>query len=235
MKKKFSILIPVFNERKNIEILVYKILKFLKKNIFEIIVIDDNSHDGTKEILKRIKSKNNKFNYLIRNKPYRDLSKSVILGISKAQYNNIVVMDGDLQHDPKYLPSICKIFSNKKLDFLVCSRDFENRQGLSLIRYYSSKFLILFVNLVLNKKVSDPMSGFFIFKKKFYVSNKRKIYKSGFKILLNLLYSTKKKLEIYEKKIIFKKRSKNKSKMNLKVLFHIIVSIFYYFSLNIIK
>ena len=235
MIKKFSILIPVFNERKNIEILVDKISKFLKKNIFEIIVIDDNSHDGTKEILKRIKSKNNKFNYLIRNKPYRDLSKSVILGISKAQYKNIVVMDGDLQHDPKYLPSICKIFSNKKLDFLVCSRDFENRQGLSLIRYYSSKFLILFVNLVLNKKVSDPMSGFFIFKKKFYVLNKRKIYKSGFKILLNLLYSTKKKLKIYEKKIIFKKRSKNKSKMNLKVLFHIIVSIFYYFSLNIIK
>lgn len=235
MIKKFSILIPVFNERKNIEILVYKILKFLKKNIFEIIVIDDNSLDGTKEILKRIKSKNDKFNYLIRNKSERDLSKSVILGISKAQYNNIVVMDGDLQHDPKYLPIICKIFSNKKLDFLVCSRDFEYRQGLSLIRYYSSKFLILFVNLLLNKKVSDPMSGFFIFKKKFYVLNKRKIYKSGFKILLNLLYSTKKKLDIYEKKIIFKKRSKNKSKMNLKVLFHIIVSIFYYFSLNIIK
>ena len=106
MLKKFSILIPVFNERKNIEILVYKISKFLKKNIFEIIVIDDNSHDGTKEILKRIKSKNNKFNYLIRNKSERDLSKSVILGISKAQYNNIVVMDGDLQHDPKYLPII---------------------------------------------------------------------------------------------------------------------------------
>ena len=74
-------------------------------------------------------------------------------------------MDGDLQHDPKYLPIICKIFSNKELDFLVCSRDFEHRQGLSLIRYYSSKLLILFVNFVLNKKVSDPMSGFFIFKK----------------------------------------------------------------------
>ena len=85
MIKKFSILIPVFNERKNIEILVDKISKFLKI-FFEIIVIDDNSHDGTKEILKRIKSKNNKFNYLIRNKSERDLSKSVILGISKAQY-----------------------------------------------------------------------------------------------------------------------------------------------------
>ena len=235
MIKKFSILIPVFNERKNIEILVYKISKFLKKNIFEIIVIDDNSYDGTKEILKRIKSKNNRFNYLTRNKSERDLSKSVIFGISKAQYKNIVVMDGDLQHDPKYLPIICKIFSNKELDFLVCTRDFEHRQGLSLIRYYSSKFLIFFVNFSLNKKVSDPMSGFFIFKKKFYALNKRKIYKSGFKILLNLLYSTKKKLEIYEKKIIFKKRLKNKSKMNLKVLFHIIMSIFYYFFLNIIK
>ena len=88
---------------------------------------------------------------------------------------------------------------------------------------------------MLNKKVSDPMSGFFIFKKRFYSLNQKQMYKSGFKVLLNLLYSTKKKLKIYEKKIIFKKRSKNKSKMNLNVLFHIILSIFYYFVLNIIK
>ncbi len=235
MSNKFSILIPIYQERKNIEILVNQISKYLGKKIFEIIVVDDNSSDGTKEILKFIKSKNKRFNYFIRNESKRDLCKSVILGLSKTKYKNIVVMDGDLQHDPKYLPIICKVFFKKKLDFLVCSRDFEHRQGLSLIRYYSSIFLIFFVNFMLNKKVSDPMSGFFIFKKRFYTLNKKKMYKSGFKILLNLIYSTKKNLKIYEKKIIFKKRSKNKSKMNLNVLFHIMLSIFYYFVLNTIK
>ena len=186
--KKYSIIIPIYNEKKNIEILIKHIIKVLKKIIFEIIVVDDNSNDGTKKILENIKSKDKKFSYHIRYNLKRDLCKSVILGISKSKYKNIIIMDGDLQHNPKYLPKICKIFSQRKLDFLVCSRNFKERQGLSYIRYYSSILLILFINLMLGKKVSDPMSGFFIFKKKFYNLNKKNVYKSGFKILLNLLY-----------------------------------------------
>ncbi len=235
MKKKFSIIIPTYNEKKNIEILIKNISKVLKKTIFEIIVVDDDSNDGTKKILDNIKSKNKRFSYHIRYNVKRDLCKSLIIGISKSKYKNIIIMDGDLQHNPKYLPKICEIFFQKKLDFLVCSRDFRERQGLSFIRYYSSILIILFVNLLLGKKVSDPMSGFFIFKKNFYTSNKKNIYKSGFKFLLNLLYSTNKNLNIFENKIIFKKRFKNKSKMNLNVLFHIILSIFYYSFLNKIK
>jgi len=235
MKNKFSILIPTYNEKKNIEYLISKIKKNLKKFIYEIIIVDDNSSDGSKKILKNIKSKNNMFNYFIRKNKNKDLCKSIILGIAKTKYENIIIMDGDLQHNPKYLTKICKIFSKKNLDFLVCSRNFNKRYGLSFIRYHSSKTLIFFVNFMLGKKVTDPMSGFFIFKKNFFILNKRKVYNKGFKILLNLLYSTKKKLKIYEQTIIFEKRFNNKSKMNYKVLYHIIISIFYYFFLSIIK
>ena len=235
LKQKFSILIPTYNEKKNIEYLISKIKTNLKKFIYEIIIVDDNSLDGTKKVLKNIKSKNKMFNYFIRKDKNRDLCKSIILGITKTKYENIIIMDGDLQHNPKYLTKICKIFSKKNLDFLVCSRNFSKRYGLSLIRYYSSKTLIYFINFILGKKVADPMSGFFIFKKKFFILNKKSIYNKGFKILLNLLYSTKKKLKIYEQYIIFEKRFSNKSKMSYKVLYHIIVSIFFYFLLNIIK
>ena len=235
MKKKFSILIPTFNEKKNIQYLISKISKFLKKYNFEIIVIDDNSKDGTKKILKKIKSKNRFFRFFIRKNINRDLSRSLVLGLTKSKYQNIIIMDGDLQHNPKYLPKICKVFSQKELDFLVCSRDFKKRYGLSFVRYYSSKLLILVVNFLLGKKVSDPMSGFFIFKKNFFISNRKNMYDKGFKILLNLLYSSKKVFKIYEQKIIFEKRFNNKSKMNYKVLYHIIISIIYYFSLNLKK
>ena len=182
MKYKFSIIIPTYNEKKNLEHLIYKIKKNLKKLIYEIIIIDDNSYDGSKNILKNIKSKNNKFNYFIRKNKKKDLCKSVIKGITKAKYENIIIMDGDLQHNPKYLPKICKIFSKKNIDFLVCSRNFKKRYGLSVIRYYSSKVLIFVVNLMLGKKVNDPMSGFFIFKKNFFILNKRNLYNKGFKI-----------------------------------------------------
>ena len=232
---KYSILIPTYNEKENIGILVKKISYFLRKYIFEIIVVDDNSNDGTKVILKDLKKKNMKFKYFVRQNNDRDLSKSIIFGIEKTNYENIIVMDGDLQHNPKYLPKICEIFSKKRLDFLVCTRNFKKRYGLSFVRYYSSKFLIMVINTILGKKVSDPMSGFFIFKKNFFNINKHNIYKKGFKILLSLIYSTKKKLRIYEKKIIFKKRFNNKSKMNFNVLFHIMISLFYYFILRVTK
>ena len=62
MMNGFTILIPTYNEKKNIEFLIKKISKVLKKFIFEIIVVDDNSKDGTINILRKIKSKNKKFN-----------------------------------------------------------------------------------------------------------------------------------------------------------------------------
>ena len=217
-----SIVIPTYNEKKNIEFLIKKISKVLKKFIFEIIVVDDNSKDGTINILRKIKSKNKKFNYFIRKKVDRDLSKSVIFGISKTRYKNIVIMDGDLQHNPKYLPKIFQIFLKQDLDFLVCCRSFEKRYGLSLIRYYSSKLLITLINFLLGKKVSDPMSGFFIFKKKIFIKNQFKLFRRGYKILLDLLYSDTSIKKIYDVEIKFATRKKGKSKMSTKILFLLI-------------
>ena len=144
-------------------------------------------------------------------------------------------MDGDLQHNPKYLPKIIKIFLKKKIDFLVCVRDFNKRSGLSILRYFASLLLIFFVNILFQKKVSDPMSGFFIFKKKIYTSNKKNIYGKGFKLLFDLIYSSTEPFKIKEYKIIFNKRKRNKSKMNLKVIFHIFVAIFYYILMKLLR
>ena len=144
-------------------------------------------------------------------------------------------MDGDLQHNPKYLPKIVRIFFKKKIDFLVCVRDFNKRSGLSILRYFASLLLILFINILFKKRVSDPMSGFFIFKKKIYTSNKKNIYGKGFKLLFDLIYSSTEPFKIKEYKIIFNMRKKNKSKMNLKVIFHIFVAIFYYTLMKLLR
>ncbi len=118
MKKKnnkFSIVIPTYNEKQNIALLVNKIDKYLRNFFYEIIVIDDNSQDGTKLVLKEIKSSKKNFLFYIRKKENRDLSQSLILGIKKTKFNNIIIMDGDLQHNPKYLPKIIRVFLKKKL------------------------------------------------------------------------------------------------------------------------
>ena len=231
---KFSVVIPTYNEKQNIAPLIKKVDKYLKNFFYEIIVIDDNSEDGTKLVLKEIKLSKKNFTFHIRKKK-RDLSQSLILGIKKTKFNNIIIMDGDLQHNPKYLPEIVRIFFKKKIDFLVCVRDFNKRSGLSILRYFASLLLILFINILFKKRVSDPMSGFFIFKKKIYTSNKKNIYGKGFKLLFDLIYSSTEPFKIKEYKIIFNKRKKNKSKMNLKVIFHIFVAIFYYILMKLLR
>jgi len=238
MKKKnnkFSIVIPTYNEKQNIALLINKIDKYLRNFFYEIIVIDDNSQDGTKLVLKEIKSNKKNFLFYIRKKEKRDLSQSLILGIKKTKFNNIIIMDGDLQHNPKYLPKIIRVFFEKKIDLLACVRNFKKRSGLSIIRYFASLSLIFFINIFLGRRVSDPMSGFFIFKKKIYTSNKKNIYGKGFKLLFDLIYFSKRPLKIKEYMIIFNKRKNNKSKMNLKVIYHILVAIFYNMFIKLLR
>ena len=217
----FSIIIPILNEEKNIKELTYQIRRYSYKFKYEIIFVDDNSKDKSKKILSKLKVKYKNFNFYIRKSNNPDLSSSIILGIEKSKYNSIVVMDGDLQHDPKYLPKIFEIFKENKLDFLICVRDFSKRKGLSLIRYFTSILLIKIINKLLNRKTNDPMSGFFIFRKQIFYKYKNKMYGKGFKFLFDLLYQ-KKKFKTKDYKIVFKKRKNNLSKMNFKVLLNLV-------------
>ncbi len=220
----FSIVIPVFNEAKNLKILVPEIFKKLKKKKFELIIVDDNSTDGTIKILKKFKQRN--FRHLIR-KSKRDLSKSCILGFKKARYKNILVMDGDLQHKPKDIKKILRIFSKYNPDVVVGTRDLfkVKKHNLNFLRLFASRILILTVNFLLGNRTSDPMSGFFMFKKNLFVKSQEKMMQKGYKILLDLLYNKNQKVKVVDVNIEFDSRMKGKSKMSLKILFYLILMI----------
>ena len=225
---KFSIVIPVFNESKNLPILIKQIFKNLRSKTFELIIVDDNSTDGTKYIMKKFKKRNMK--YYIRKKN-RDLTKSCIFGFGKSKYDNILVMDGDLQHRPIDILKLLKVYENKKADFVIGTRKlFERKEhNLGLIRLSASRILILIVNIFLGRKTSDPMSGFFFFKKKIFINNRNKLFNKGYKILMDLIYIDNKKRLIIDVDINFDTRKKGVSKMNFKVLLYLINMIFYKF------
>jgi dolichol-phosphate mannosyltransferase len=227
---KFSIILPVLNEEKNIEKLIFLISKYLKGYIFEIIFIDDNSSDKTREVIQKYISK--KIKYILRTSNH-DLTLSCFLGIQKSKYKNIIIMDSDLQHDPKYLPKMVNLYFLKKLDFVVAVRNFNEDQELGAIRTFSSIFLSYIFNYFLGHRVSDPMSGFFMFKKSIYYKYRHHLFGKGWKILADLIYN-KEKFLIKELRIKFLRRSENKSKMNLKVLINVIrLFLFKYRILNI--
>ena len=230
---KFTIVIPVYNEAKNLGILIPKIYRELKNIKFELVIVDDDSNDGTSEVLKKFNMKN--FKYIIRKKE-RDLSKSCIVGFEKARFKKIIVMDGDLQHKPKDIKKILHAFSERNPDFAVGTRNlFKNKNhNLNFFRLLASRMLILIVNLLLGRKTSDPMSGFFMFKKEFFNKSQKKLVKKGYKILLDLIYIKNQKVKVIDVDIDFDSRIKGKSKMSLKILINLLSMILRKFVSNIL-
>ncbi len=235
-----SIVIPILNEEKNL-IKLTKGIKDIKKKLkiknFELIFIDDDSIDNTKIILKNLSSKNRFLKFHIRKETTRDLSKSCIFGFEKSKYENILVMDGDLQHPPKFIEHLTKKFFLKKADIVVGSRNLlkTKNSGLSFFRFISSVIIIYVISFFLGKKTSDPLSGFFIFKKKIYKKNKKKLFANGYKILSDLIYNSSKSLKIFDQDIFFDTRKSGKSKMNLIILIKLLVFILISFGKKIIK
>ena len=225
-----SIVIPILNEEKNLIKLtegIKNIKKKLKIKNFELIYIDDDSTDNTKIILKNLLLKNEFLKFHIRKEKNRDLSKSCIFGFEKSKYENIIVMDGDLQHPPKFIEHLTKKYFIKRADIVIGSRNLleKKNSSLSFFRYISSLTIIYVISFFLGKKTSDPLSGFFIFKKKIYKKNKKKLYANGYKILADLIYNSDKSLKIFDQDIFFDTRKSGKSKMNIIILIKLLIFI----------
>ena len=140
-------------------------------------------------------------------------------------------MDGDLQHDPKYIKKMFKIYKKYDLDIIIGSRKLLSgkNQGLSEFRRFTSIILIYFFR-IFKIKTNDPMSGFFIFRKEIYYKNKKFFFGKGFKILADFLINSKQNLKTRDMNIDFNRRYNSESKMSLRILFILIQ--FYLLSLS---
>lgn len=218
-----SIISPCYNEAKNIKKFIEKVFKILTKKKVELIIIDDDSSDRTYLIIKSLQKKYKNLRCILRKQKPRDLSKSCFLGIESAKYKYILIMDSDLQHNPQDIIKLYNKLEKTDSDIVVGVRKLLKRnKALSVYRQLASIIITYIFNLILKKKTSDPMSGFFIFKKKVYDKN-TKYFANGFKILVDLIYNSKKNISVKDQKINFNFRKKNLSKMNLRVLILIIM------------
>jgi dolichol-phosphate mannosyltransferase len=232
-----SIVIPTYKEKKNLKNLIQRIKRSLKNITYEIIIIDDESNDGTFELLKEIKSKNKNLKFFIRKKKPRDLSNSCIMGFQKAKNDIILVMDGDLQHRPEEIKKLYNKIKIDNYDIAVGNRNLTSKknEGLKFYRLVTSIVLIFIVNIFLGFRTNDPMSGFFAFKKEIYFKNKKKLFNRGYKILLDLIYSSSPKLNIADVFIRFKSRGEGYSKISYKIIYFLGIIVIQKFIYRIIK
>ncbi|MDC1092917.1 glycosyltransferase, partial [Pelagibacteraceae bacterium] len=141
----YSVILPTLNENGHIASLVEAIKKiFISYKIkFEIIIIDDNSSDGTIQTVSSLIKQNTNLLLKVRKNLKKNLPESLNLGIELSKYENIIWMDADFQHPPKYIEEFLK--KSNKFDVIVCSRFLAESE-----RYFKDKNL--------NKDINENQS-----------------------------------------------------------------------------
>jgi dolichol-phosphate mannosyltransferase len=206
-----SLIIPTYNEHDNIQPLVERLNRTLTGRKYEIIFVDDNSKDGTVDVIANLASQ-----YPVKvvvRKSERGLATAVLHGLKFAQGNIVGVMDADLQHPPEVVAGLIKAIEDGA-DLAVASRYVPGGgcPNWGLTRRIISKGAIALSHLFLpaSRQVKDPMSGFFMFRGDRIAGLEFKPL--GYKILLEMLVIGKFK-KVVEVPFIFEDRSSGRSKM----------------------
>jgi len=220
-----SIVLPTFKEKDNIGILFNEIRSKVKLDNYEILVVDDNSPDNTwVEALKYV----DELSIVIRRINMRGLSSAIIDGILFSLGRFTVVMDADLQHPPEVVNTMFKKLKEDSYDVVVGSRYISGGGvvGWSRLRLTISKGATIFAKLLLPyvRKISDPMSGFFMVRKDLVVMNRDKLNPLGFKILLEILEKCRPS-KVVEVPYIFRSRLYGESKLKTKTMFEFVIHV----------
>ncbi|MDY6836291.1 MAG: glycosyltransferase family 2 protein [Chloroflexota bacterium] len=214
MSIQLSLIVPTYNERNNILPLAQRVEKALHGLSYEIIVVDDDSPDGTAEMAESLSSK-----YPIRTicrKGEKGLATAVVAGFAQARGDILGVIDADLQHPPEKLADLLRAIIEDGADVAIGSRYIPGG-GVGewgIIRRAISKGATLVGQLFLPsiRRVKDPMSGFFLLRKE--VIEGAELNPLGYKILLEVLVKGNAR-HVAEVAYTFSERQFGESKLNL--------------------
>jgi dolichol-phosphate mannosyltransferase len=213
-----SIIVPTFNERANIPILVERLAALLTGCSWEVIFVDDNSPDGTAAVARKIGEKDYRVR-CIRRIGRRGLAGACLEGMLSSQARYLAVMDADLQHDESLLVGMLDCLRADRADVAVASRYVEggSNAGLSRQRSRISRWSNALVQGLLGIALTDPMSGHFMIRREAFETWAPSISSQGFKILLDILASARGRLRTVELPSTFRERQHGESKLDTKV------------------
>lgn len=213
-----SIVVPTLNERGNIVALVERLERAFSGIEWEIIFVDDDSVDGTADLVRKIGATNRRVRCVHRI-GRRGLSSACIEGMLASSAPYLAVMDADMQHDEALLPRMLQVLKHGETDIVIGSRYMEgatigllepSRQIISRVASRISRW-------VMKIECSDPMSGFFMLSRDVLQSTVRKLSGIGFKILFDILASSPRTLRVRELPYEFRTRQAGTSKFDATV------------------
>ena len=220
MEEKILVIIPTYNELENITRLLPIVLS--QDSRIHILVVDDNSPDGTWKFVEGESNKNNRIHLLKRNSKM-GLGTAYIAGFKYALDNNydfVFEMDADFSHDPKEIPNFLKEIKNN--DLVLGSRYIHgvNVVNWPMRRLLLSSFANIYTRIITGMPVKDATGGFKCFRIDILKSiNLENIKSNGYAFQIEMTYKAwKKGFKIKEMSIVFVDRMKGQSKMSRKIV-----------------
>lgn len=213
-----TVVVPSFNERDNVPELARRLDTVLAGIAWEMIVVDDDSPDGTSVVVKDLARRDPRIR-CIRRVGRRGLAGACIEGMLASSAPVVAVMDADLQHDETILPAMLDhIRAGREL--VVASRNIEGgskTEGLSPVRQAVSDLGRRLSEMILKAPLTDPMSGFFMLRRDLVEEVAPKLATSGFKILADIVASVPRRPDFAEVPFVFRERVHGESKLDAKV------------------
>jgi len=226
---KILVIIPTYNEQENIEKLIRIVLK--QDEMIEILVVDDNSPDGTALLVSNLMEKNDRI-HLIKRSGKLGLGSAYICGFKYAlehDYDIIFEMDADFSHHPKYIRRFLKTVESS--DLVIGSRYINGVNVINwpLMRLILSTGASLYTRLITGLPLKDPTSGFKCFRREVLETlNLDKIDSDGYSFQIEVNYKAwKKGLKVTEIPIIFIDRDRGASKMSKRIILEAILMVWW--------
>ena len=210
-----AIVVPTHNERGNVPELIARLRRVLRGFEWELIFVDDDSPDGTSDLIREYAACDRRIRLLHRI-GRRGLSSACIEGMLATPAQSIAVMDADLQHDETILPEMVDRLRSENLDVVVATR---NSAGGCMGDFAPARVKLSSLGKNLSRlacrcDVSDPMSGFFVVSRAYFRGVVEQLQEGGFKILVDMLASSDRPVRLGEVGYRFRNRTWGDSKLD---------------------
>jgi dolichol-phosphate mannosyltransferase len=210
-----SVIVPTFNERENVVELAERIGACLRDSAWELIYVDDDSPDGTADLVRQLAHKDSRIR-CVQRLGRRGLSSACVEGMLASSAPYLAVMDGDLQHDESLLPHMLAELKRGETEMVVGSRyaagGGTGNWGGARLRL--SRFGMRLSRMLVPDTLTDPMSGFFMVRRPVFERAVRKLSNIGTKILMDLFASSPEPLRFKELPYTFRLRKAGTSKLD---------------------